>query len=406
MARLSFGYMALPITLCSAIVVQSGCVQTCTVSPPPSRAVQQLREELVLTAGTSTQCRLVAASDYVRPLASTPTYDAFGVLFRLPSGRLLSVYRQGETHADDNGRIVQRRSDDGGTTWSEPRVIFDDPVFDDRNVAGGVLSSGTVILFWNTYDQNAKKPLRLYWSRSTDGGDTWAGRNEFPNRNHAYGPLIIAPDRIAMQLSNTSISSRQVFLHYSFDNGITWTCGQKISSLNFPALPDEEIALTWIGGEQIVGFGRNSPGKPLLRYYSPDMGKTWDIRESNIAPVPGSVAWDAVSPWILKPSLDIPALHLWWAERLARQQGAVIAIETILHSALVDTGTAIANPTGLPPFSVEFTSPTHDLGYPSVVVMPDNKYLTQFYTRTISDPPDLMLVGGNYTAQPTGKLTR
>ena len=103
----------------------------------------------------------------------TDTYDAFGVLFTIPTtGELVSIVREGMTHAQDRGVIVLERSSDGGQTWSERRTLFSHPTLDSRNVAGSVLPSGALLIFWNRYDFPTLHSDAVYFSRSKDAGWT------------------------------------------------------------------------------------------------------------------------------------------------------------------------------------------------------------------------------------------
>lgn len=377
-----------------------GCdVKTCFVPPPSQRLRQNIPSDLQLSACTGSY-QVSAIDESAEPLANTSSYDAFGVLLQLPSGRMLSIYRQAETNDSDRGVIVERTSDDEGVHWSAARLLFENPVMDSRNVAGGVLPSGTAIVFWNTFDFRAFTPLlsQLFYSRSTDGGKTWSEPKVIPGVQYAYGPLLITPDRIAMCFSRADSGGNKahVYLYFSFDGGITWTCHRAVANSQFSSLPTPEDAFVWLGGDKILGFGRNRLDRPLLRFYSADMGAHWDIQETDLgADTTPNIGWRVISPWIVKPSPQLPQVQVWWGERIllshTSQRGDI-------DSLLVNSAQAISTPQTLRKGTVVFSAPTFSLGYPSVALTGDGGFLTQFYAMR-HGPPDLFLLPGTFTAQ-------
>lgn len=371
----------------------------CQVPPLTQRSHHQIKGDFSLEPCSGTY-QLSTYFGAPRPLASTPRYDAFGILLQLPSGRLLSIYRRAETHRSDRGVIVERTSDDEGAHWSASRVIFEHPSLDTRDVSGGVLPSGTIVLFLNTYDfrKDDASKSRVFYSRSTDGGETWSKAILDPGVEANYGPLVITPDRIAMCVSVEDpyeVHSR-VYLDFSFDDGVTWTCRRRIANSDFPYIPTGEDAFVWLGGDKILGFGRNRPGKPLLRFYSSDMGSHWDIRQTDLgADATANLRWHVISPWIVKPSPELPQVQVLWCERI---QLSSTFQRGDLHSLLIDSAQAISAPNTLRNNNIVFAAPTFDFGYPSVAMTGNGRFLTQFYVRT-SDPPDLYLLPGTYTDQ-------
>lgn len=115
----------------------------------------------------------------VDPRCTVLTSDKYGPFVRLGDGKLLTVV--------DNGTIV---SEDGGATWSEPRVMCRGrgPA---RPTAGGVLlrtRDGVLVYVymdmtsfkwkWSEAKREAARDVRLdVWAiRSTNEGKTWTGR--------------------------------------------------------------------------------------------------------------------------------------------------------------------------------------------------------------------------------------
>ena len=112
------------------------------------------------------------------PAVAAVTSDrhvAFPGICQTKSGALVVCYREGYTHASgnsDDGRIMLVRSDDGGETWGEPELAYDDPEYDDRNAAISCMDDGTLAIIWDKYLRG-----RHYWAwtiTSTDEGRTWS----------------------------------------------------------------------------------------------------------------------------------------------------------------------------------------------------------------------------------------
>lgn len=112
------------------------------------------------------------------------TYQAFPDAVRLPNGDIAAVFYAGYGHVslpragwESGGRICMVTSSDEGSTWTEPRVIYDDPR-DNRDPHIAVLSDGTLAC---TFFSLMPKPgtgkgylrfgTEIIFSR--DGGKTW-----------------------------------------------------------------------------------------------------------------------------------------------------------------------------------------------------------------------------------------
>lgn len=100
---------------------------------------------------------------------------AFPGICKSKHGTLLVVYREGYTHASgkpDDGWIMLVRSTDGGKTWGQPELVFDDPTMDDRNAAISSMNDGTLCVIFDKY---LKGKHHFAWlMTSTDDGRTWS----------------------------------------------------------------------------------------------------------------------------------------------------------------------------------------------------------------------------------------
>jgi hypothetical protein len=90
--------------------------------------------------------------------------------------RLYVVYFDKDADGSANTEIYLRYSDDGGATWSGEKLINDDTVdayhfFPSISVA----PDGTIgVSFYDTRNDLTDKKTDVYWSFSTDGGNTWS----------------------------------------------------------------------------------------------------------------------------------------------------------------------------------------------------------------------------------------
>jgi hypothetical protein len=309
----------------------------------------------------------------VEPLSPAGSYDAFGILVKLPNGDVVSIYRHGTTHASDRGQIMLRRQSPE-RPWSDPVVLFDDPVMDSRNVAGGLLPSGDLLVFWNTWDYVKHLPGTLHYSRSSDGGHTWSVPVIVPGRESAYGPIVSLPGRLALSTAKTISGTVHVYMQFSTDDGLTWKQSSQVP------VSDYEVAYLSLGHNEILGFARNQKRRSLLRLYSGDVGKSWTVSSTNLVAQNGNEAdWELVSPWMVKPLPNDPAVQLWYAERVAKTVDGARSEIGILRAVAFAPASAISSPHCLPQPQSMFQTTVYDFGYPSIIFLPNNAYRTQFY---------------------------
>ena len=96
-----------------------------------------------------------------------------------PNGTLHIVYNRNPTpELTGASEVYDRASYDGGTTWSEPRVLSDD---DPKNFGGqffpniSVAPNGRIdVAWWGTRDKQGLRATDVYYTFSNDDGKTWA----------------------------------------------------------------------------------------------------------------------------------------------------------------------------------------------------------------------------------------
>jgi sialidase-1 len=182
--------------------------------------------------------------------------------YRIPSlavttaGTVLAFCEGRKQTRSDTGDIAMlcKRSTDGGRTWSEQRVVWDDlghtcgnpcPVVDRR--------TGTTFLWmtWNRGDDHereiidltSKDTRRVYLTRSTDDGLTWSDPIEYTDQLkrpdwtwYATGPgagIQVArgphAGRLVIPCDHIEAGTQQRYSHvfYSDDGGATWALGER-----------------------------------------------------------------------------------------------------------------------------------------------------------------------------------
>ena len=369
---------------------QSGSAQS-NGSPPPllfpgndSRkltAAVLICTILLVTSGCSSSpsmgCAVTLATAPAQVMTgATAVYNAFGIVVNA-GGQLLSIYRAGIGHVGDKGDLVLRTSLDG-TSWTSPVVLFSDPVYDLRNVAGGMLPSGTIVIFWNRWDLVAQHSAGVFFSRSVDRGLSWSTPVPIDGRDNAYGPIVALESSSGIALSNPFSNGCSVYLHTSSDDGASWKDFLPVASSARPLLHDQEVAIVSVGNGNLLGYARQAEMTPLLFLRSTDWGQSWKITNSTITGT-STENWSLASPWVARVA---DKGVLWYAER---NTGG------ILHAVLFDGNGRLGTD------YIPFAAPTNDFGYPSVTALPGESFLVQFYSRIDSSTVPLYQLSGHYS---------
>ncbi len=235
--------------------------------------------------------------------SGTDGYDTFRIpaLIQSPNGTLLA-FAEGRKHSrSDAGDIdlVLKRSEDGGRTWSELKVIWDDSTNTCGNPAPVVdAATGRIFLLctWNRgedreseiIDLTSQDTRRVFVLHSEDDGATWSDAKEItqdvkqPNWTwYATGPgsgiqmkhgtyngrLVIPCDHIEAE---TNHYYSHIF--YSDDHGQTWQLGG--------STPEHQVnecqVVERTDGQLLLNMRNYDPDNRLRQVASsPDGGLTW-----------------------------------------------------------------------------------------------------------------------------------
>lgn len=232
----------------------------------------------------------------------------------------------------DNGDIdiVERRSTDGGCTWTAQRVIAGDGTATVDNPVPLVAANGTLVLVYNrqagqvTQAQieagavSAADDRRTFVQTSADAGATWSARREITSsvrrpewRWDANGPghgLTLAEGSAAGRLV-VAVGHSQAgpvwggHLLLSDDNGRSWRIGASDDHIDGVVRPSETSAAELPDGRIYLStrdHGGTSPGNRAYTY-SDDAGASFAapfhaLSDFATPPVEGSVLQDPGLP--------------------------------------------------------------------------------------------------------------
>ncbi|MCI0395256.1 MAG: exo-alpha-sialidase [Chloroflexi bacterium] len=134
--------------------------------------------------------------------------------------------------------IYYRQSSDGGTTWTNPVLLYASPYFrvlaaSDAHLQVVTLETGQVVVAWDNRPQE-----RIFTARSADGGATWEAPVEIDRRQESDGELSAGPNQITLlALGNTLHMMWQAghdgfecaqYYQQSADGGATWQLRRRI----------------------------------------------------------------------------------------------------------------------------------------------------------------------------------
>jgi hypothetical protein len=349
-------------------------------------------------------------------------YHGWPTLARCRSGRLLLSYSGGrESHVCPFGRVELMQSDDGGQSWTWPRVLMDTAI-DDRD--SGVLETakGTILVTTFTslayesvlekaekkttpeknpwplpperFDawraahrrltaEERKAQLGVWMLRSTDRGLSWSAPYRCPV-NSPHGPIQLADGRLLYagkalwDAPGQEVAGRTGVCESS-DDGATWRwlADLPVRQGDSPEQYHELHAVEAADGQivlQIRNHNQANSGE-TLQSESGDGGKTWN------EPHP-------IGVWGL-PShlLRLKSGHLLMSYGYRRPPFGNQARLSTDHGR-----------TWSEPLTISADGAGHDLGYPSTVELDDGTLVTVWY-EAMKDSPRAVLRQATWTIE-------
>ena len=254
----------------------------------------------------------------VRIISQQPEfYAGWPTVVRRSNGELWVTWSGGrEAHVCPFGQVHAMKSNDGGETWTFPRVLHDGPL-DDRDAGILETAKGTLIVTtfsslayeerlmsspekmadwepekvrrwkaerdWLTAEER-KKELGEWAIRSTDGGISWSAR--IPTRvNSPHGPIQLADGRLLYVGKQLWTAEKRIGVAESKDDGLTW---QMLAEI--PGRPGDTVASDYHEAHaveaddgtliaQIRNHNVKNKGE-TLQTESRDGGRTWSVPHS------------------------------------------------------------------------------------------------------------------------------
>lgn len=212
-------------------------------------------------------------------------YECFPDLVRLPSGRMICVFRESRAHADLSvNRLVYVISEDDGRTWSEKHVLTPaagaEAAYNCPRIS--LLPDGTLAILCDVSDRRAGElqgglnEQHLFLSR--DGGDSWEGPRILPLQGivpDKYRVLQSGRHIIGLHHTDPNTGKLAQYAYLSDDGGDTW---RKVTVASDPDYNLCEVSFVEEEGGILVAFLRENSwrGVPCLKAFSYDNGETWE----------------------------------------------------------------------------------------------------------------------------------
>jgi len=316
----------------------------------------------------------------------TADHESECLPIRLGAGRVLYVYRldagASGGHTGNAGKVVCTWSEDDGVTWNASyTVVADDATYDTRNIAGGRLQSGRIVIFYRLYNATTSLHVSSWMTYSDDDGATWAAGSLLDMGSMVvwFGPLRMHPNG---KYYTAAYNLSRVELWFS-DDGVTWPNSSAYRKVVSTDGNISEPAIVHLNASSMVAVCRHevygSPG--YWCYRSTDGGSTWGARTvlTNL-----SSYWMS-APWIMA-DYETSTLYLFGGER---RYGTIPSASSLGDLLKVFTGSftgVMASPNTAWTLAHSFVRPTPDAdysfyGYPYVSESADSSAICVFVER-------------------------
>jgi len=176
----------------------------------------------------------------------------------------------------EDTKVTLTKSADYGDTWSDPVVLFDGVAYDNFDLLAD--EAGLHLLLVEFYEDEEAEYKQLYYTRSLDGGETFAAPVRVGERDNIESLKLFSGSGYLFIYARNYVQNLDFdYLYVSDDAGVTWTekpllPGQTVQNPDF-AVKDGVIHMAF-GGFLV---------SPDIKYaFSTDAGDGWS------APVPVS----------------------------------------------------------------------------------------------------------------------
>jgi predicted neuraminidase len=206
------------------------------------------------------------------------------VLYQVENGPLLLFYKVGAHPRTWWGRLL--RSEDSGTTWSEPETLPPGILGPVKNKP--VLLPGGALLCPTSDETAARDDWLVYFDLTRDWGRTWERIGPLAGPQAIQPALLTYPGRRLQALCRTRLG--RIAESWSPDGGKTW------SPLALTGLPNPNSGIDAVSlsdGRQLLVYNPTESGRtPLVVSISED-GEHWE-RLLTLEDGPGEYSYPAV----------------------------------------------------------------------------------------------------------------
>ena len=313
-------------------------------------------------------------------------------------------------HVDPFGAICFYKSEDGGNTWTDPRIIIDTPL-DDRDAGIVYLGNNKLLVSWFTHDTpgyfenddptwtkwldkvteeqrvaltkkwNAlpatEKIGRSYVAISNDGGQTWEEPTAIPV-TAPHGPslmndgrtlMCIGPAKGAQHCGFSDFKSNNLYIIKSTDYGKTWRHEATLPKPENGSFTFGEAYLIQLqdGSYIAAARGQRTTDNDAMRVWTAfsSNGRTWTDFEEIEGLVGAPPHFLQTESGVLIMAYSYRVQPVGSRARLSYDGGKTWSDEIILCIADNDAN--------------------GDLGYPSTVELSDGTLVTAYYQRVGND---------------------
>jgi Neuraminidase (sialidase) len=229
--------------------------------------------------------------------------NAYPVIARLASGRLLCIFSVAGTEKPTKLKIASSYSDDNGKTWSAPAIVFDHPNAEDAD-PNLLVDGNRVLAFSTTVPMPVTIAKSLIYMRESTDGIHW-GEETLLSTPRKYiagkihqgfrlkdGTLIFSyawdtwADQGMPPATEGEMDIKSGVLR-SKDGGKTWVAGGDLYATIPKTSPHstgglDEAAIVVLSDGRLMTLMRTS-GTKLYQSWSNDGGLTWETpRESTL----------------------------------------------------------------------------------------------------------------------------
>ena len=206
------------------------------------------------------------------------------VLFQPTQGSLLLFYKVGPNPVEWWGMLI--RSEDGGTTWSEPERLPDGILGPIKNKPVQ-FANGDILCPTST----ERGGWRVYFERSSDLGKTWQATNPI-NDGITIGAiqpsLLLHPDGCLQAIGRTR--RQHLFSAESMDEGRTW---RPMTLLDLPNPNSGTDAVTLHDGRSLLVYNHSTTERTPLNVALSANGRYWKPVRT-LENTPGEFSYPAV----------------------------------------------------------------------------------------------------------------